>query len=108
MQKIHPLILCGGVGTRLWPLSRTEHPKQFQKINGDAGLTFFHATIQRHRSPFFHNPIVAVSQTHVSTAMRQLDEIQCKARIIAEPMARNTGPAVLATAWFLPRKNQAP
>ena len=33
MQDVHPLILCGGIGTRLWPLSRTEHPKQFQRID---------------------------------------------------------------------------
>lgn len=103
MQKIYPLILCGGVGTRLWPLSRTEHPKQFQKINGNSDLTFFHATVQRQRTSRFHDPVISVSQSHVGTVMHQLDEIQCQARIIAEPLARNTGPAVLAAALTLSR-----
>jgi mannose-1-phosphate guanylyltransferase / mannose-6-phosphate isomerase len=101
MQTIHPLILCGGVGTRLWPLSRTEHPKQFQRIEGTTGRTFFHATIERQRQPGFSDPIVAVSSAHVGTVLQQLHELNCPARIIAEPLSRNTGPAVLATALTL-------
>ncbi len=101
MQNVHPLILCGGIGTRLWPLSRTEHPKQFQRIDGHSELTFFHATVDRHRAPGFNDPIVAVNSTHVATALRQLSDIGCSARIIAEPISRNTGPAVLAAALVL-------
>lgn len=97
-SKIYPLILCGGSGTRLWPLSREEQPKQFQPINGVGSLTFFQETIQRHRGGFFANPIVSVATRHLKVAARQLHEVQCKAHIIAEPLARNTGPAVLAAA----------
>ncbi len=92
MQDVHPLILCGGIGTRLWPLSRTEHPKQFQRIDGSSETTFFHATVERHRAPGFADPIVAVSSAHVATVLHQLSDIKCPARVLAEPISRNTGP----------------
>jgi mannose-1-phosphate guanylyltransferase / mannose-6-phosphate isomerase len=98
MQNIHPLILCGGIGTRLWPLSRTEHPKQFQRIDAGSQMTFFQSTVERHRRPDFFDPIVAVSSAHVGTVRRQLDDLSCPAQIIAEPISRNTGPAALAAA----------
>ncbi|WP_159949669.1 sugar phosphate nucleotidyltransferase [Rhizobium sp. 18065] len=107
MQNVHPLILCGGIGTRLWPLSRTEHPKQFQRIDGNSETTFFHATVERHRMPGFADPIVAVSSSHVATVLRQLNDLNCPARIIAEPISRNTGPAVLATALDLAETDPA-
>ncbi|MGL3606818.1 mannose-1-phosphate guanylyltransferase [Rhizobium sp. G187] len=107
MQDIHPLILCGGIGTRLWPLSRTEHPKQFQRIDGNSETTFFHATVERYRAPGFADPLVSVSSTHVATVLQQLDEIRCPARIIAEPISRNTGPAVLAAALMLAKTDPA-
>ncbi|MBD9455350.1 NTP transferase domain-containing protein [Rhizobium sp. RHZ02] len=101
MSDIHPLILCGGSGTRLWPLSRAHQPKQFQPINGEGSLTFFQSTVQRHRSDLFSDPIVCVGSRHVQTVGRQLREIQSKAHIITEPVARNTGPAVLAASLYL-------
>lgn len=101
MKRIHPLILCGGSGTRLWPLSRAHQPKQFQPINGDGTLTFFQSTVQRHRTQMFSDPIVCVNARHVETVGRQLREIQCKASILTEPVTRNTGPAVLAAALYL-------
>ncbi|TPP06746.1 mannose-1-phosphate guanylyltransferase [Rhizobium glycinendophyticum] len=107
MQDVHPLILCGGIGTRLWPLSRTEHPKQFQRIDGNSETTFFHATVERHRAPGFADPIVAVSSAHVATVLQQLDDIKCSARVIAEPISRNTGPAVLAAALTLAKTDPA-
>jgi mannose-1-phosphate guanylyltransferase / mannose-6-phosphate isomerase len=105
MEKIHPLILCGGVGTRLWPLSRTEHPKQFQRIDGHVRETFFQATVERSRHAGFAAPIVAVGSAHVDTVLRQLDEIGVDGNIIAEPVARNTGPAVLAAALWLAKSD---
>lgn len=107
MQDVHPLILCGGIGTRLWPLSRTEHPKQFQRIDGSSETTFFHATVERHRAPGFADPIVAVSSAHVATVLRQLSDLKCPARVLAEPISRNTGPAVLATALTLAKIDPA-
>lgn len=107
MLDVNPLILCGGIGTRLWPLSRTEHPKQFQRIDGNSETTFFHATVERHRAPGFADPIVAVSSAHVATVLQQLDDLKCPARVIAEPISRNTGPAVLAAALTLAKTDPA-
>ncbi|WP_422049397.1 mannose-1-phosphate guanylyltransferase [Shimia sp.] len=98
MKDIHPLILCGGSGSRLWPLSRSQSPKQFQKVNGPSSLTFFQTTIQRHRAENFAQPTIVTAAQHQHTVKRQLDELQCSADVICEPMGRNTGPAVMAAA----------
>ena len=101
MQEIVPVILCGGTGSRLWPMSRTQSPKQFQPVGGAGSLTFFQSTIQRHRSAGYGKPVVVTAMQHRQTVQQQLEQIQCDATIICEPMARNTGPAVLAAATFL-------
>lgn len=98
MTRITPLIICGGNGTRLWPLSRKHSPKQFQKIGGADSLTFFQSAVQRHRAPIFANPVIVTGRIHEGTVRSQLQELQVSARIICEPMGRNTGPAVLAAA----------
>ena len=98
MSKIVPVILCGGNGTRLWPMSRSQSPKQFHPVDGPGSLTFFQATVQRHRSKIFAEPVIVTAATHLPTVRRQLAELQCQATIVAEPLARNTGPAVLAAA----------
>lgn len=98
MHKIYPLVLCGGMGSRLWPMSRIEQPKQFQPVGGKDSLTYFQTTVQRHRGPQFHDPIVVTNHRHAELVRQQLDEIQCGGLIIGEPVARNTGPAVLAAA----------
>lgn len=101
MKKIYPLILCGGSGTRLWPISRTRSPKQFQKIGGKNSLTFFQSAIMRHKGDHFHDPCIVTSLRHRGTVVSQLREIQSGSQIICEPMARSTGPAVLAAAHTL-------
>lgn len=101
MTKVYPLILCGGSGTRLWPLSRTRSPKQFQKIGGKNSLTFFQSAISRHKGEFFHDPCIVTSLRHRGTVVSQLREIQSGSQIICEPLARSTGPAVLAAAHTL-------
>jgi mannose-1-phosphate guanylyltransferase/mannose-6-phosphate isomerase len=101
MCEIYPVILCGGVGSRLWPLSRSNSPKQFQPIDAANPKTFFQATVERHRGDRFHNPVVSVSNRYLNTVVQQLRDIETEASIIAEPIARNTGPAVLASALFL-------
>ena len=98
MQSIHPLILCGGMGSRLWPMSRIEQPKQFQPINGQGSLTYFQTTVQRHRGPAFHEPIIVTNAAQSDLVNQQLTDIQSDGRIIGEPVGRNTGPAVLAAA----------
>jgi len=105
MTTIYPLIICGGNGTRLWPLSRTQSPKQFQKISGPESMTFFQVAVQRHRGPVYQNPVIVTGVIHRGTVVKQLREIQSKAQIICEPVGRNTGPAVLAAAHVIARKD---
>lgn len=98
MTRITPLIICGGNGTRLWPISRKHSPKQFQRIGGEETMTFFQTAVQRHRGSAFNDPIIVTGRIHEGTVRKQLQELQVRARIICEPMGRNTGPAVLAAA----------
>ena len=98
MTTIYPLILCGGMGSRLWPMSRIDQPKQFQPINGKGSLTYFQTTVQRHRGDMFHDPIIVTNAAQADLVSQQLTEIQVAGRIIGEPVGRNTGPAVLAAA----------
>jgi mannose-1-phosphate guanylyltransferase/mannose-6-phosphate isomerase len=98
MKSIHPLILCGGMGSRLWPMSRVDQPKQFQPVNGKGSLTYFQTTVQRHRGFIFHDPIIATNAAQSTLVSQQLAEIQTSGLIIGEPVGRNTGPAVLAAA----------
>ena len=98
MKSIYPLILCGGMGSRLWPMSRIDQPKQFQPVNGLGSLTYFQTTVQRHRGSVFHDPIIVTNAAQVALVSQQLAEIQTSGLIIGEPVGRNTGPAVLAAA----------
>ena len=98
MTRITPLIICGGNGTRLWPISRKHSPKQFQRIGGPDSMTFFQAAVQRHRAPVFAEPVIVTGRIHEGTVRKQLQDLQVRARIICEPMGRNTGPAVLSAA----------
>ena len=98
MTRITPLIICGGNGTRLWPLSRKHSPPQFQRIGGPESLTFFQSAVQRHRASVFADPVIVTGRIHEGTVRSQLQDLQVSARIICEPMGRNTGPAVLAAA----------
>lgn len=98
MAHISPLILCGGMGARLWPMSRIDQPKQFQPTAGKGSLTYFQTTVQRHRSDIFAEPIIVTNASQAELVSQQLNEIQSPGRIISEPMGRNTGPAVLSAA----------
>jgi len=101
MSAITPLILCGGTGSRLWPLSRRASPKQFQPTAGAGSPSFLQATLQRHRSDAFGTPLIVTGAAHVDLVRAQLRQIQCTARVIGESIGRNTGPAVLAGALDL-------
>lgn len=101
MTRIHPLIICGGNGTRLWPVSRSQSPKQFQKVGDASTRTFFQEAVLRHSGPGYEQPTIISSIRHRETVTRQLTEIGQGAQVIHEPMGRNTGPAVLAAAMVL-------
>jgi len=89
-----PLVLSGGSGTRLWPVSRRNLPKQFLALSGHG--TLFQQTVARaRRLPDAAAPIVVASEDHRFLAAEQLQEAGvADAAIVLEPLARNTAPAI--------------
>lgn len=100
MVKIRPVILCGGAGTRLWPASRGDRAKQFLRL-ASPDLTLLQQTRARvNDEQRFAQPMVICGLAHVAQVSDQLGD---DARLIVEPMARNTAPAVaLAVALAAP------
>ncbi len=98
-NRVIPVILCGGSGTRLWPLSRPDMPKQFQSID-DSGRTLLQHTLERVSDPIMFAPAILVTgEQHVATAREQAAAIGARLDVvIAEPCARNTAPAIAAAA----------
>jgi mannose-1-phosphate guanylyltransferase / mannose-6-phosphate isomerase len=98
---IHPLILCGGAGTRLWPLSRVAFPKQFLPLTSE--YTLFQETALRLRADtIFTAPIVACNEAHRFTIEEQLREVGVRPRqVFLESVARNTAPAITVAALWL-------
>jgi mannose-1-phosphate guanylyltransferase/mannose-6-phosphate isomerase len=95
---IIPFVLCGGSGTRLFPLSRRDFPKQFVKLTSDISL--FQQTLLRLKQNFTHNPVIITGENMKFIAQMQSNEINCPITIIVEPAARNSGPAVLLSALY--------
>jgi len=97
-MTIHPIVLSGGSGTRLWPLSRAAYPKQLMPLVGEHSL--LQETIQRVADPKdFAAPVLICNDDHRFLVAEQLRAIDCKAEaIVLEPVGRNTGPAVAAAA----------
>ncbi len=96
-RRITPVILCGGSGTRLWPLSRPERPKPFLPLLGEQSL--FEETLARlTQEDVFAPPVIVAGAAHVALIEEQL--AGRAAHIIVEPAARNTAPAIaLAAEW---------
>jgi mannose-1-phosphate guanylyltransferase / mannose-6-phosphate isomerase len=98
--RITPVILCGGSGTRLWPLSRKCFPKQFAKLLGDRSL--FASSARRMSGKDFAPPVIVTASDFRFVVQEQLlDEGIDPGAVIVEPVARNTAPAVLAAALHL-------
>ena len=97
---IRPIILSGGVGARLWPVSRTSCPKQLLPIAEAA--TMLQATLARLNSPGFALPIIVASEAHNHLIKAQLDQCGMEAEaIILEPEGRNTAAAIALVAHML-------
>ena len=103
MGEIVPVILCGGVGSRLWPLSRKSLPKQFAPMIGAQSL--FEATVTRVDRNEFSEPVVVTSSDHRFLAEKQLRDCRCSGTILLEPEGKNTAPAVFAAAYHVLKHN---
>lgn len=102
MIQVTPVILCGGSGTRLWPLSRGGFPKQFLCLTGDNSL--FQQTAERMQGLGMATaqataPLIVCNEEHRFLAQEQLRESGIKgAKFLLEPIARNTAPALTLAA----------
>lgn len=94
-MKIYNVILSGGIGSRLWPLSRKQHPKQFLKLF--SGKSLFELAAQRNASEA--NEIMVVGNTeHIELSKKLLREINLPQKFITETQARNTAAAIAFAA----------
>jgi mannose-1-phosphate guanylyltransferase / mannose-6-phosphate isomerase len=99
-MTLTPVLLCGGSGTRLWPLSRKSYPKQFTRLVGDTSL--FQITAQRVSGADFAAPMIVTNSDFRFVVSEQLSEVGIDpGAILIEPEGRNTAPAVLAAALYL-------
>ena len=107
-MMIRPVILSGGGGTRLWPLSRSGNPKQFQRLIGDRSL--LQATADRCRGPLFSEPVISTGEEQRFFVVDQFEGSEHQpAAILLEPVARNTAPAIAVAAfWALARGEDDP
>ncbi len=103
-MTITPVLLCGGSGTRLWPLSRKSYPKQFVPLVGET--TLFQASSQRLSGAGYGAPLVLTNSDFRFIVTEQLLEVGIDpGAILIEPEGRNTAPAVLAAALWLEKSD---
>jgi mannose-1-phosphate guanylyltransferase/mannose-1-phosphate guanylyltransferase/mannose-6-phosphate isomerase len=99
-MAIHPVILCGGGGTRLWPVSRPAMPKPFLPLVGDD--TLFRQSLGRVSGDTrFAPPVVVAGAAHADLVTAQLGDVP-GVRVVIEPAAKNTAPAIALAAALLP------
>jgi len=109
MHDLFPVILSGGSGTRLWPLSRAMYPKQFIRFSSSQALSFLAATLQRLKPEHgFQPPTIVCNADHRFLVQEEAGSIQVSPRVIVlEPVARNTAPAIAVAALHVARENPA-
>jgi len=94
-MKIKPVILCGGAGTRLWPKSKRNLPKQFIDFGG---WNLFQKTLIRIKNPMFDDPIISTNLTYLNLVRSYLSKFKIyKYKIILEPLKKNTAGAILSS-----------
>ncbi|CAH1662188.1 Mannose-6-phosphate isomerase / Mannose-1-phosphate guanylyl transferase [Hyphomicrobiales bacterium] len=107
VSKIIPVVMCGGAGTRLWPVSRDTMPKQFIALLGQ-GSTFQRAMRLLADTSVFAEPIVITNAEYRFTVLEQLQAIGVSAQIVLEPTRRDSAAAVaVATELALARDERA-
>jgi mannose-1-phosphate guanylyltransferase/mannose-6-phosphate isomerase len=104
MSGISPFILCGGSGTRLWPLSREAYPKQFHRLLD--GKTLLQQTCCRLARPLFNDLTVLSNHRHRFLVAEQLEELALSsAKIVLEPVGRDTAPAACIAALIASQRD---
>lgn len=105
MNDVLPVILSGGSGTRLWPLSREAYPKQFLQLTGE--LSMLQATWRRVAAVAGQPPLIVANEEHRFVAADQLHQIGVRPlAILLEPVGRNTAPAIAVAALEATRNGQ--
>ena len=97
---MYGIILAGGSGSRLWPLSRELYPKQLLNLNSDRSL--LQATFERLANFMPKENILSITNTkHTSNVRMQLSELADKISLLSEPVSKNTAPAIALATKFI-------
>ena len=107
---ILPVVLCGGEGIRLWPLSRESYPKQYLEINSNESITFLQKTLFRLKKIATNqNPILICNEEDRFIVAEQIRQIGINAKsILLEPFRRNTAPAITAAIICAMKNDEDP
>ncbi len=106
MAVVVPIILAGGVGSRLWPVSRKSFPKQFAPLIGSSSL--FQLSVLRARGDEFSKPLIVTSEKYRFLVSEQLNAVDVDAEIVIEPEGKNTAPAIFAAAIIAQKSETDP
>lgn len=105
---LYPVIIAGGVGSRLWPRSRKLLPKQFIEFSGSKGSLFQNTLVRLRGLKNLGDPIIVCNAEHRFLVAEQLRELEMDSDILLEPVGRNTAPAVaMAAHWALEKDADA-
>ncbi|MCP4002086.1 MAG: mannose-1-phosphate guanylyltransferase/mannose-6-phosphate isomerase [Gammaproteobacteria bacterium] len=97
-MKLLPVILCGGSGSRLWPMSRSQYPKQLLRLIGDNSLLQGTMTRLGGLSEHLSDPLLICNEQHRFLVAQQFADIGITPKLVLEPLGRNTAPATAIAA----------